>query len=520
MPIFKIPILGSIIKSAIDIRSKISLDTYFKAQGYAAQKKTLKRLLRKANITAIGEHFNFSDMLKDKDFVKSFQEKVPIYDYNSIFKKWWYRSINGEPFVAWPGRIKYFALSSGTSEASSKYIPVTNDMLRSIKKTSIRQIFSLAQYDFPNEFFGKGILMLGGSTHLQYNGTYYEGDLSGITAGNIPFWFQHFYKPGRRISKERDWPTKLEELIKNAPNWDIGVICGVPAWIQILLERIIERYKLKNIHEIWPNFSIYVHGGVSITPYYKGFEKLLGKPITFIETYLASEGFVAYQSRPKTSSMQLVLDNGMFFEFVPFTDENFDSESNIRPNAKAITLKDVKENTEYALLLSTNAGAWRYLIGDTIKFTSVERCEIIITGRTKHFLSLCGEHLSQDNMNRAIHMLEEEFNIEVPEFSVAGIKHNSMFAHKWYIGTDNQIDPIIVQRKIDEYLKVLNDDYRVERIAAITEVFAEVLPVQVFYNWLKTKGKEGGQNKFPRVLKNEKLNDWEEFLKGYKATSN
>ncbi len=511
------PILGSIIKSAIELRSKISFDA-LKPKSYIAQKRTLKRLLRKSSITAFGEHYGFAEILKEKDVIRAFQEKVPIFDYNSIFKKWWYRAINGEPFVCWPGKVKYFALSSGTSEASSKYIPITTDMLRAIKKTSIRQIFSLAQYDFPKEFFEKGILMLGGSTHLQYNGTYYEGDLSGITAGNIPFWFQHFYKPGNRISKERDWPTKLEEIIKNAPNWDIGIICGVPAWIQILLERVIEKYNLKNIHDIWPNFSIYVHGGVSFTPYQKGFEKLLGHPITFIETYLASEGFLAYQSRPDTNSMSLELDNGLFYEFVPFNDENFDHNDNIRPLAKAVQLKDVEEGKEYALLISSCAGAWRYLLGDMIKFTSKELCEIVITGRTKHFLSLCGEHLSQENMNRAIEMLEDELNIEVREFTVTGIKHKSMFAHQWYIGTENKIDAEIVKVKIDEYLKILNDDYRVERIAAIKDVLVEILPPEAFYQWMKLKGKEGAQNKFPRVLKNGKIKEWEDFLIEFRKT--
>lgn len=513
------PLLGSIIKSAIELKSKLPFDS-LKAKPIIAQKRTLKKLLKKASITAYGEHYNFSEILKEKNLIAAFQQRLPVCDYNSIFRKWWYRTMNGEPFVCWPGRIKYFALSSGTSEASSKYIPVTSDMLKAIKKTSTRQIFSLAQYDFPKEFFEKGILMLGGSTHLQYNGTYYEGDLSGITAGNIPFWFQHFYKPGKRISKERNWPTKLEEIIKNAPQWDIGVICGVPAWIQILLERIIKTYQLKNIHDIWPNFSIYVHGGVSFSPYSKGFEKLLGKPITYIETYLASEGFIAYQSRPDTSSMELVLDNGLFYEFVPFIDENFDSDNNIKETAHAITIDEVEEGKEYALLISSCAGAWRYLIGDTIKFTSKEKSEIIITGRTKHFLSLCGEHLSQENMNRAIQMLEEEFNIEIREFTVAGMKHDSMFAHKWYIGTDNQIDSETVKQKIDEYLKILNDDYRVERIAAIKEIFAEVIPTDVFYKWMKLKGKEGAQNKFPRVLKNEKLTDWNNFLEEYRKTAN
>jgi len=506
------PILGSIIKSAIEIRSKIPIEIV-KNDGLKSQKRTLKKLLRKAQVTAFGEHYDFTSLLKQKNIIEAFKQTVPVHDYNSIFRKWWYRSLNGEPFVCWPDRVKYFALSSGTSEAASKQIPVTADMLKAIKKTSTRQIYSLAKYDFPNEFYEKGILMLGGSTHLQYNGTYYEGDLSGITAGNIPFWFQHFYKPGKRISKEREWTTKLDEIIKNAPNWDIGIIVGVPAWLQILLEKIIEQYQLQTIHDIWPNLSIYVHGGVSFTPYAKGFEKLLARPITYIETYLASEGFMAFQNRPDTNAMQLVLDNGLFFEFVPFNENNFDNAGNLVENPETLVIGEVEEGKEYALLISSCAGAWRYLIGDIIKFTSKELNEIIITGRTKHFLNLCGEHLSQENMNRAIEMLENEFNIEIREFTVAGVKHGSMFAHKWYIGTDNEIDPEIAKNKIDEYLKILNDDYRVERIAAIRDVKVEVLPTKIFYDWMRDKGKEGGQNKFPRVLKNDQVTRWEEYLK-------
>jgi len=506
------PVFGSIIKSAIELRGKVPT-RITKFNPYRAQKRTLKKLLRKAQLTAFGEQYNFSDLLREKDPVKAFQKIVPVHDYNSIFKNWWYRTLNGEPYVCWPGHIKYFALSSGTSEASSKYIPVTNDMLKAIQKTSVRQIFSLGQYDFPNEFFEKGILMLGGSTHLQYNGTYYEGDLSGITAGGLPFWFQHYYKPGKRISKERDWQTKLDEIVKKAPEWDIGIIVGVPAWLQILLEKIIETYHLKTIHDIWPNLSIFVHGGVAFTPYIKGFERLLAHPLTYLETYLASEGFIAYQSRPNTSSMQLVLNNGIFFEFLPFNESNFDDSGNMLANPQVLSIKDIEENKEYALLLSNCSGAWRYQIGDTIKFTSKEHYEIIITGRTKHFLSICGEHLSVENLNRAVHMLEEEYNIEVREFAVAGIRHKSMFAHKWYFGIDNGFDPQLAARKIDEYLKLLNDDYRVERLEAIRDVFAEVLPSSYFYNWMRQQGKEGGSFKFPRVLKHAMFKQWEEFLK-------
>ncbi len=506
------PILGSIIKRAIELRSKIPIDNKQYINAEKAQKKELKKLLKKAYYTTFGEHYQFIDILKEKNIIDSFKEKVPIHDYNSIFSKWWYRTINGEAYVCWPEKVKYFALSSGTSESSSKYIPVTSDMLRAIKKTSIRQIISLAQYDFPKKFYEKGILMLGGSTHLQYNGTYYEGDLSGITTGNIPFWFQHFYKPSRRISKERDWATKLDEIVKNARKWDIGVIVGVPAWLKILIEKITDHYQVNTIHDIWPNLSIYVHGGVSFEPYKKGFEKLLARPITYMETYLASEGFIAYQSRPNTNSMQLVLDNGLFFEFIPFNGENFDDEGNLSCNPKTLTIGEVEENKEYALLTSSSAGAWRYLIGDTIKFTNKKLSEIVITGRTKHFLNICGEHLSQENMNMAIKMLGDELNVEIKEFTVAGIKYGNMFAHKWYIGSDDKIDAKLAETKIDQYLKKLNDDYRVERIAAIQKVFAEILPTQMFYNWMKIQGKEGGQNKFPRVLKNKKLSSWLEYI--------
>ncbi len=505
------PILGSIIKRAIELRGKMPAVFQIK-NPVKAQKKELKKLLKKGSYTAFGEHYQFDKILKSKDPIADFKAQVPVHDYNKMFKDWWYRTLNGEPYVCWPGKVKYFALSSGTSESSSKHIPVTAAMLRAIKKTSVKQIYSLARYDFPQSFFEKGILMLGGSTHLHYNGTYFEGDLSGITTKNIPFWFQHFYKPGKRISKERDWPTKLDEIVAKAKDWDIGVIVGVPAWWQILLEKIIDHYKLENIHEIWPNLSIFVHGGVSFGPYKKGFEKILGKPITYIETYLASEGFIACQTRPHTDGMQLSVNNGLFFEFVPFTDENFDSEGSILPGAKTLTLGEVEEEQDYALLLSSCAGAWRYMIGDVIRFSDLSRCEVVITGRTKHFLNLCGEHMSVENMNMAVKMAEDQLNVEIREFAVAGVKHGSMFAHKWFVGTNSEVDPSDLREKIDENLKILNDDYRVERIAAIRDVIMEVLPCHVFYDYMRMKGKEGAQNKFPRVIKGNALREWEKYV--------
>jgi hypothetical protein len=504
-------ILGSILKRTFEIRER--MPKMRKVDGLKQQLKTLKKMLTKAEFTAFGEHYNFSKILSEEDVIRAFQQTVDTHDYNSMFSNWWHRAVNGEANVSWPGKIKYFALSSGTSDAASKYIPVTSAMLSAIKRTSIRQIMSQGKYDLPKEHFERGILMVGGSTDLKYNGTYYEGDLSGITRTTIPFYAQNFNKPTKEISKQRDWEKKLVEITERARDWDIGVVCGVPAWIQILFQRIITHYNVKSIHDIWPNLRVYIHGGVNFGPYKKGFEKLLGRPLLYCDSYLASEGFIAFQNRQGTESMRMVLDNGLFYEFVPFTEKNFDQEGIMVKNPETLHIGQVKEGVEYALLLSTVSGAWRYLIGDVIKFTSVPDYEILITGRTKHFLSLCGEHLSQDNMNRAIELVGAEMNISIKEFTVAGIAYESMFAHHWYIGTDDKADPVELRRRLDEKLKELNDDYKVERIAALKEVIIDILPSQYFYDFLESKGKIGNSYKFPRVLKKEVLQEWESFLK-------
>ena len=507
-------ILGTLLKKGIRIREMLE-------QEYTApfdlQKKELKELLITASQTEFGKYHNFSEVLHgfrkgDKEFYKRFKNQVPVHTYDKIYADWWRLALQGARNICWPGRVKYFALSSGTSEASSKYLPVTKDMTKSIQKTSIRQILTLSKYDLRPEIFESGILMLGGSTHLNKRGSYFEGDLSGIQAARLPFWFQHFYKPGKKIAKTRNWDAKLDEIARKAWEWDIGIVVGVPAWIQILMEKIIKYHKLNNIHEVWPNLEVYVHGGVSFDPYRKGFEKLLGHPIKYIETYLASEGFIAFQAYPDRRSMRLVLNNGIFYEFVPFEEKNFAADGEIRPNAESLLIDEVEEGKEYAILLSSNAGAWRYLIGDVIKFASLEEVEIVITGRTKHFLSLCGEHLSVDNMNKAIELVSNEFNIDIPEFAVAGIPHDSLFAHHWFIGTDDLVDKTLLKEKIDEHLKALNDDYAVERSAALKEVFVDVIPVRTFYDWMESIGKVGGQNKFPRVMKNTQLEDWKSFL--------
>ena len=504
------PLLGSIIKSGIALRSKIVLESSSPEQH---QRKVLRQLLSKAQHTLFGQTYGFGKMLSSKQYVNKFRLRVPVHDYNSIFSKWWNKALHNEEDVCWPGAVRYFALSSGTSESSSKHIPVTKDMIKSIQKVSIKQILSLAKYDLPESLFEKGILMMGGSTHLHQKGSYFEGDLSGITASNIPFWFQHFYKPGKKIAKEKDWNAKLEEITDKAGDWDIGIIVGVPAWVQLLIEKVIHRYQLKNIHDIWPNLSIYVHGGVSFEPYRKGFETLLGKPLTYIETYLASEGFIAYQDEPGERSMRLNLNNGIFFEFIPFNQEHFTSDGEIIGRPKTYLVHEIEEGQDYAILLSTNAGAWRYLIGDVVRFTDKTNCDIIIVGRTKHYLSLCGEHLSVDNMNKAIEMVSDELNIRINEFTVSGIPFESMFAHKWYIGTEDTRDHEKVREALDEKLKILNDDYRVERGSALKEIFVEIIHPSIFLSWMESHNKVGAQNKFPRVMKNHQFAEWESFVK-------
>lgn len=478
------------------------------------QLRVLKKLLKKARFTSFGQHYHFDQALLSKHPGKKFQELVPIHDYNKIYNEWWKQTLDGTPDVTWPGKIKYYALSSGTSEAASKYIPVTNDLLRSNMVNYLRQLLSLVRYEQANmRAMTKGFLMLGGATDLKKGKAgWYAGDLSGILAKRRPFWFQTFYKPGGRIAAISDWNQKLQEIVEQAPNWDIGYLVGVPAWCQMLMEMVIERYQLNHIHEIWPNLSFFVHGGVAFEPYKKGFEKLLGKPIVYVENYLSSEGFIGYKTHEHATGMQLILNNNIFFEFIPFDESNFDADGNPLPGATAKMIHEVEEGKEYALLMSTNAGIWRYLIGDTIRFTDVERSEIVITGRIKHFLSLTGEHLSVDNMNKAIELVSNEFNISIPEYTVVGFPYQNFFAHRWYIATNDKVDAELIRRRIDEQLRDLNDDYATERDSALKEVFLEVLPEEKFLRFMELKGKLGSQHKFPRVMKGTMLADWETFL--------
>jgi len=503
------PVLGVLIKQGLKLSQRVKRREQAPIH---QQRRVLIKLLKAAEFTAFGTEYHFSEFHSEKNVIRQFQERVPVFNYNTMYDKWWHRCLAGEDNVSWYGRVKYFALSSGTSESASKHIPVTRDMVKSLRKASIRQMLTLGKYDLPASFFEKGILWLGGSTELQKHSGYYEGDVSGISARRVPIWFQKYYKPGKKISKQKDWNYKLEEITKQADKWDIGIITGVPSWVQLLMEKVIARYNLKTIHDIWPNLHVYAHGGVSFEPYKKSFEKFFAHPIHYIEMYPASEGFIAFQAEPGVDSMKLILNNGIFFEFIPFDENNFDAAGDPVEKPKTLFINEVEEGKDYAILLSTCAGAWRYLIGDVVRFTSRQNAEIVISGRTKHYLSLVGEHLSVDNMNKAIEDVSKEFNIEIPEFTVAGISYDGGFAHRWFLGTNDSCDRNLLKQKLDAKLKVLNDDYEVERQSALKEVLVDLVPVEKFYEFMNQKGKLGGQNKFPRVMKKAQLEEWEHFL--------
>jgi GH3 auxin-responsive promoter len=518
-------LLGNLIARSLELRKKFNLPV---ATPQTYQRHTLRHLLERGQYTAFGKHYGFGEILsKEIDFLNAFRSRVPVTAYSEMHSQWWHRCQKGEENVTWPGKVKYFALSSGTSDSASKHIPVTQDMIKSIKKIGFKQLYSMANYKIPPASFEKGILMLGGTTTLFEKGDYYEGDMSGISAKNMPRLVSSlFYKPGQRISKRQKWEDRIKLIVEKATQWDVGTICGVPAWVQIVLERVIKYYGVKHIHEIWPNLNVYIHGGVSIEPYRESFKKLWGKPMTYIETYMASEGTFDFQARPN-AGIKLVLNADIFFEFIPFNSDNFDEDGNVKPNPEIYMVHEVKEGIDYVVVISTCAGAWRYLIGDVLKFTNAEEHEIAIVGRTKQFLSLCGEHLSVDNMNKAIETVCKKMNIIIREFAVAGLKstrvddtgaQDGLFAHQWYIGCDDpNVDADKVRDLLDATLCSLNDDYEVERTSALKDVYVEILPGSVFIDYLRFKGKEGAMSKFPRVLKNGQLADWENYLTEHKV---
>jgi hypothetical protein len=500
-------LLGGVIKKAIDINGMISREP----DPYKAQQKVLLQLLKKARHTAFGLKYQFSRILESADPAKAFQENVPVYDYDAIYEEWWHFLLKGHQNITWPGGQQYFALSSGTT-SNKKYIPVTGDMIKAIRKSGMQQVLSLKNFDLPADFFEKQILMLGSSTSLIKQEDHQEGEISGISAANIPGWFNKFYKPGIEIASIENWDEKVRRIAQEAPGWDIGSLSGIPSWIELMLKEIISYNNLNTIHDIWPNLFVYTSGGVAFEPYRKSMEKLLARPLIYIDTYLASEGYLATQKRPETSAMGLIVNNGVFFEFVPFVEQNLDEEGRVKAGAEVLTLEQTGENREYVLLISTVSGAWRYMIGDTVIITDKKRSEIKISGRTKHYLNVVGEQLSVQKMNMAIEKLEEAFDTEIKEFTAATILQNDEYIMKWVIGTNKEIDTAQAAELIDEELSANNKNYKVARGKALKGVEIEAVPVEQFYNWSETFKKLGGQAKIPRVMKEEAFAAFRDFI--------
>lgn len=501
------PIIGKLIKKTNEISYKRNLKV---KNDKTSQSETLTALLLKAKNTAIGKQYAFSESTESEDVIEAFQKKVPIQDYDAFYTNWLKKTIEGEVDWTWPGRVKHFALSSGTTGSPSKRIPVTIQMIRNFQKASIKQLSILHELELDDSFFSAQVLAVGGSTKLTKTKTHIEGDLSGILKKYTSFVATPFTKPERKISKIPDWNTKLELMVEKAPSWNIGIVAGVPSWCILLMEKIIERYELDSIHDIWPNFKVYVHGGVFMNPYMDRIQKVIGHPIHTLDTYLASEGYFAYQKNPNKEGMQLLLNNGIFFEFIPFNSDYFDQNGSLINPHHAFSIDEVQPGIDYALVVTTNAGLWRYLIGDLVRFTDIEQREVVITGRIKQFLSICGEHLSLDNINKAIELTSEELNMDILEFTIA--ENGEQLQHHWYIGSNSKVDREKVMATIDGHIKALNDDYASARKINLKTPEITLLPTDKFYEFLSEQGKSGAQNKFPRVLNKEQKEKWLSFL--------
>jgi hypothetical protein len=504
------PFIGPIIKQAISIKRLISSSEMDAAK---AQEEQLANLLNKAVHTAFGKYYGFKEILNASDKLSPFQEQVPIHHYDDIGKSWWAQQ-QKYPDITWPGRPSYFALSSGTTGKESKRIPVTEDMLASFRQVGLSQIEHLANFDLPSDFFEKDILLLSSSANLEKRKDHLEGEISGINSSNIPSWFERFYKPGMEIARMDDWEDRVSYIAKEAPNWDVGAIAGIPPWVKMMLERIIEEHQLNNIHELWPDLQLYASGGVAFAPYRDAFNELMEHPIHYTDTYLASEGFFAFTARPDTMNMQLAVNHGMFYEFIPFDDSSFDEMGNLKEEPVCLTIDQVEADKEYALLVSTPAGAWRYMIGDLIKFTDIDRYEIVLSGRTKYFLNVAGSQLSEEKINKGIGELAAKLSVNINEYAVAAVKDgDGEIYHQWVLGTKDQADEEKAVGLLDDIFKDLNKNYKVARTKALKDVQVKILHTDQIYDWLEKTKKKGGQIKMPKVMKEEKMKDLLSFIK-------
>ncbi|MCD6366036.1 MAG: GH3 auxin-responsive promoter family protein [Bacteroidales bacterium] len=471
------------------------------------QREVFFNLIDKAKDTEFGKKYGFGDIEK----VSQFQERVPVRTYDEL-KPMIQRVLKGEPNILWPGTTRWFAKSSGTTADKSKFIPVTEDALNDCHFRGGKDILAIYLSQFPESkvLAGKS-LSIGGSHQInEINNDAYYGDLSAVIIQNLPFWAEIKRTPKLKTALIADWEEKMEKMARETINDNVTSIAGVPSWTLVLMRRILEITGKTNLLEIWPDLEAFFHGGVSFLPYQKQFKEIIpSEKMHFLETYNASEGFFALQDDISKDDLLLVLDYGIFYEFIPF-DELEDG------NYKALTIAEVEKEKNYAMVISTNGGLWRYLIGDTVKFTSLYPHKIKITGRIKHYINVFGEELMVDNVEEALKTAIRKTNSAIADYTVAPVfmDKKQKGRHQWAIEfVTPPKDLEYFTDLLDNALKSVNSDYEAKRYKdlSIQKLTIDVVKPGTFYRWLQERGKLGGQNKVPRLSNNRKF--LEEILK-------
>jgi GH3 auxin-responsive promoter len=464
----------------------------------AVQREVLQDLVTAAQYTGFGRKYNFSKLFTLKEFKKN----VPIHEYDDI-KPYILRMMNGEDNILWNTPVTWFAKSSGTTSDKSKFIPISEESLQDNHFKASKDLLSNYYKNFPSSdlLTGKG-LVIGGSHQIsRVNEEIQYGDLSAVLMQNSPFWGQWIRTPELNVALLDEWENKIEKLAQVTAGENVTSLAGVPTWTLLLLKRILEIKGKSTIKEVWPNLELYINGGVSFVPYKDQFDKIIGGKINYLEIYNASEGFIAAQVSPDDDGMLLFTEHGIFYEFMPV--EEYGKE-----NPVTVGLNGVEVGKNYALVISTTGGLWRYLIGDTVKFTSLNPYKIKITGRLKHYMNAFGEEVIVDNSDKAIAIAAEKTNAVVNDYTAAPVyfSDNSNGAHEWLVEFEKEPDDFrTFITELDNELKNNNSDYEAKRHKSIALRLPIVhkLAKGTFTEWLRSKGKLGGQHKVPR-LSNER----------------
>lgn len=466
----------------------------------ASQREVLQDLVTAAQYTAFGKKYNFTRLFTVKDFKKA----VPIHDYDTI-KPYIQRMLEGEENVLWNTPINWFAKSSGTTSDKSKFIPISEESLQDNHYQANKDVLANYYKNFPGSHLltGKG-LVVGGSHQInKLNEDIQYGDLSAVLMQNSPFWGQWLRTPELSIALLDEWETKIEKLAQATANENVTSVAGVPTWTLILFKRILQIKNASCIKDVWPNLELYLHGGVSFVPYREQFEKIIGAPINYLEVYNASEGFFAAQEKPNDDGMSLFTEHGIFYEFMPVEEYG-------KAHPRTVGLNEVSLGKNYALIISTTGGLWRYLVGDTIQFTSLNPYRIIVSGRLKHYINAFGEEIIVDNSDRAIAYAAHKTNAIVSDYTAAPLyfSEHSNGAHEWLIEFEKEPGSMEqFTEALDEELKNINSDYEAKRHKniALRMPLVKMLPRGSFTAWLKSKGKLGGQHKVPRLSNERKF---------------